>query len=143
MRLTRWIILISTLSSCELPEKDKPENVKAPLLNYFDAIQRKDLAAMKDNITDDFVLFEAGRVWNNDSLWSRMQQNPDRRLEFKLSGFKVFVDRESGQISYFNHADVYRKDTLSGTVDWIENVTLRKVDGKWRLNFLQSTPRNQ
>lgn len=142
MRLTRWIILISSLSSCEVTaEQDKPENVKLPLLNYFDAIQRKDLEAMKANTTDDFVLFEDGRVWNNDSLWTRIQQYPDRRLEFKLSGFKVFVDRESSQISYFNHAQVYRKDSVAGQIDWIENVTLRKVDGKWKISFLHSTPK--
>jgi ketosteroid isomerase-like protein len=122
-------------------EEDKPESVKLPLLNYFDAIQRKDLGAMRANTTDDFVLFEDGRVWNNDSLWMQIQRYPNRRLEFRLTGFKVFVDKESGQISYFNHAKVFHNDSLTRQVDWIENVTLRKREGKWRINFLQSTPR--
>lgn len=143
-RLARWVILFSTLAACDPPaerEKAEPENVKAPLLNFFEAIKARDLDAMKANTTDDFVIFEDGRVWSNDSLWAALERNPGRRMEFKLTGFKVFVDRESGHISYFNHADVYHMDTLSRQVDWLENVTLRKVDGKWKLNFLQSSPR--
>jgi len=142
LTFARWIILFSTLSSCEpAAERDKPENVKAPLLNYFEAIQKNDRDAMRENTTADFVIFENGKVWSNDTLWHIMDLNPDMRFEYKPTGFKVFVDHESSQISYFNHADVFLKDSLVGQYDWLENVTLRKDDGKWKLNFLQSSPR--
>lgn len=142
--LARWVILFSTLASCDPPaerEKAEPENVKAPLLKYFEAVKLRDLGAMKANTTDDFVIFENGKVWNNDSVWHVLETNPAWRFEYRLTGFKVFVDRESGQISYFNHADLFQGDSLSAQFDWLENVTLRKVDGKWKLNFMQSTPR--
>jgi hypothetical protein len=89
----------------------------------------------------DYLLFESGKVWNNDSLWKALDFT-NRRIEFKLDNFKVHMDRKSGHISYFNHEEVYVRDTLSKVIECIENATFKKEGERWKIDFLQSTRRS-
>jgi hypothetical protein len=100
-----------------------------------------DLEKMNLNTTSDFLLFESGKVWNNDSLWTNGQKYKETRIDFRLYNFNITVDNESGHITYFNHGDIYKQDSLTQTIEWIENATFKKLDGHWTIDFLQSTVR--
>lgn len=128
------------LTACTRPEiKDDKDKVKAVLIDYFDGIKNRDLEKMTANTTTDYLLFESGKVWNNDSLWADLQHFKDQRIEFRLDHFKVKVDNKIAHISYFNYGDIYVNDTLINTIEWIENATFLKVDGTWKIDFLHST----
>jgi len=55
---------------------DDPGKLKDVLLSYFDGITNKDFKKMTEATTDDFVLYEMGRVWNNDSVFIEMKKSP-------------------------------------------------------------------
>jgi hypothetical protein len=121
--------------------KDDPSKLKSVLLDYFDGIKTNDLEKMNLNTTSDFLLFESGKVWNNDSLWTNGQKYKETRIDFRLYNFNITVDNESGHITYFNDGDIYKQDSLTQTIEWIENATFKKLDGHWKIDFLQSTVR--
>lgn len=142
MKKLMIVPLLAGLFSCQAPvntEAEK-EQVKQVLTDYFAAIRAKDLEKMNALCTDDYLLFESGMVWNNDSLGHNIMKSPSE-IHFTLDNFNIKVDRESGRITYFNHGDVYRNDSLKRSVDWVESATFRKVDGAWKLEFLHSTVR--
>jgi ketosteroid isomerase-like protein len=142
---TKYLLLslsIVTMTSCQQSKPaDSPELLKEVLFEYFDGIKTKDFNKMNDVTTDDFILFEDGKVWNNDSLIAFINAMPKYSAEFAFDNFRINVDSESGSMSYINHCDLTVNDTTKTSLNWIESATFKKVDDKWKMNFLHSTVR--
>lgn len=142
-KLLILILLIVITPGCKKNNSIQEEKkVKEVLADYFKAIQSENFQQMKENTTPDYLLFENGKVWNNDSLWNEIQRYQNNSIIFKLDGHKILLDGNLAHIAYFNHGNLYQKDSLLGKLEWIENATLKKIDGKWKIFFLHSTPRN-
>ncbi len=134
------LIILGFILSCQEEKKpDDPELLKQVLLEYFKGIKNIDLDKMKTATTNDFVLFENGQVWNNDSIYNFLKAMPPFVAEYKLDNFHINIDSEIGNMFYFNHADLIMNDTTEVKYDWIESATFKKIDGKWKINFLHST----
>ncbi len=134
------IILLGLLllTSCE-QKKDDPEVLKKILTDYFDGIRTQDLAKLNSLTTSDFVLFEDGKVWRNDSLVTIKDKFKSFKGEWKFDHMIVNIDQSSGDIVYYDHGEFVLNDTIKMNFDWLESATFRKVDGKWKMNFLHST----
>ena len=69
---TRIVLAFATLLlvlGCQQNQStDDPEILKKIVIDYFDGIKAKDLNKLNELTTRDFVLFEGGSIWNNDSL---------------------------------------------------------------------------
>ena len=96
---------------------------------------------MNEITTNDFVLYEDGKVWNNDSLIKFLNKFPKLTVEYKFDNLIINVDKTSGDMTYFNHADFVLNDTTKMNLNWIESATFRKIDGNWKINFLHSSIR--
>ena len=107
--------------------------------NNFDGIKTQDLERLNSLTTSDFVLFEDGVIWTNDSLVTMKEKFSSFKGDWKFDNIRVNIDESSGDIVYFNHADFVFNDTIKMKIDWLESATFRKVDGKWKMNFLHST----
>jgi uncharacterized protein (DUF2164 family) len=60
---------VGLLTACQQPnQKDDPEKLKSVLMDYFNGIKSRDINKMNAVTTTDFVLFEDGQVFNNDSF---------------------------------------------------------------------------
>ncbi len=130
------------LFSCHEEKKlDNPEQLKQVLTSYFDGIKNIDLNEMNKVTTSDFVLFEDGQVWNNDSIYNFLQSMPPFTADYKFDNFNVNIDTEIGNMFYYNHMDGTMNDTTKLVYDWIESATFKKIDGEWKMNFLHSTVR--
>ncbi|MBS1580217.1 MAG: hypothetical protein JST29_11305 [Bacteroidetes bacterium] len=139
LRLTS-IICIGLLLSCNSSKGiDQSKELIKVLNDYFDGIKKNDLVKMKQNTTVDYQLFESGKIWNNDSLFNDLQRFKDTKIEFRLDNFKVLINENIGHIAYFNHGEIYKKDTLVRTINWIENAVFKKDNDQWKIYFLQST----
>lgn len=72
MKSIRFLIILFALGflpGCKLQKKtDDPEILKKILTDYFEGIRSRDLNKMNSVTTNDFILFEDGKVWTNDSL---------------------------------------------------------------------------
>ena len=115
--------------------------LKKILTDYFDGIKTQDLNKLNSLTTNDFMLFEDGRIWTNDSL---VRTNPKIRSiqrNWTFDFIKVDMDNLSGDIIYYNHGDFVINDTIQRKREWLESAAFKKVDGKWKLKFLHSSPR--
>jgi hypothetical protein len=143
MKTTTVFLLLLTLgllSNCmQNKPTDDPEMLKTVLRDYFDGLKNRDIKKLNEVTTTDFVSFEDGKVWTNDSLINSISQFKSFQGEWKFDNLKVNVDHSSGDITYFDHGDFILNDTIKMSFDWIESATFRKIDGKWKLNFLHST----
>jgi hypothetical protein len=122
-------------------KKDDPEILKKILIDYFDGIKTRDLGKLNSLTTTDFILFENGKIWTNDSLVKLNPKVKSFEGKWTLDNMKVNVDETSGDVVYFNHGDFVFNDTIKREVDWLESATFRKVEGEWKMNFLHSTIR--
>jgi hypothetical protein len=127
------------LNACQPAKTDDPELLKKTLTAYFEGIENKDTAKMIAVTTDDFLLYENGLLWNNDSAFMNIRRNMPFTVKYTFSNFKIYVDNTSGDMTYFNHADFVFKNDQKFSLDWIESATFRKVGGVWKMNFLNAT----
>ncbi|MBC8769345.1 nuclear transport factor 2 family protein [Arenibacter sp. BSSL-BM3] len=100
-----------------------------------------DFKKMRDLTTDDFIIYEDGVVFNNDSIFKMMKSFPKYTAEYEFENLRINVDNNSGNINYFNHANFVFNDTTKVKFDWLESATFKKIDGKWKMDFLHSTVR--
>lgn len=133
------LALVATLSACQPSEHDDPENLKAVLVSYFDCISKKDFTGMKSLTTTDFVIYENGKVINNDGLIDIINKSPIVKATYSFDGFTINVDNASGSMRYFNHGEFVKDDTSLTTRDWLESATFKKVGNEWKLDFIHST----
>ena len=142
-RIVLHVAALVLLIGCQQSHPtDDPEILKKILFDYFDGIKVKDLTKMNAVTTYNFVLFEDGKIWNNDSLVTNLTKyyktfNPT----FTFDNFEIKVDNTSGYMRYFNHCDCIINDTSKMSFNWIESATFVKVDGAWKMNFLHSSIR--
>jgi hypothetical protein len=130
---------LSLASACQQDNrKDDPELLKKVVVDYFDGISNKDFEKMKAVTTEDFVLYEDGEIWNNDSVFNNIKKHLPFSVRYEFKDFSIYVDQSSGDMTYENHADfVFGGETES--LDWIESATFRKTDKGWKMNFLHLT----
>lgn len=136
-----FIFLVLITSCCQ--EKDDPEILRKILTDYFEGINTQNLDKLNSLTTKDFVLFEDGKIWTNDSLVTIKNEFKSFKGEWKFDNMKINIDQSSGDIVYHNHGELVFNDTIKMKFDWLESATFKKVDGKWKLSFLHSTERRQ
>jgi len=122
---------------------EESQLLKKVLFDYFDGIRDKDHEKMKDATTDDFLVYEEGKAWTNDSVFREMERVSPFRVNFEFDHFKVFVDNESGHMSYFEQAHFVFRDTLKRNLNFLGSASFRKTADGWKMNFMHATPRYQ
>jgi hypothetical protein len=143
MKTLIFIILLLVLGvgvSCQSEKQtDDTEGLKRVLEDYFDGITQRDLHQMNAVTTTDFILFEDGNIWNNDSLVNFLNSSHSFDAKWTFEYVRVNIDEFSGDIVYYNHGDLVFNDTSTIKFDWLESASFRKVDGIWKMDFLHST----
>jgi len=127
---------------CQNPSTDDPEALKAVLRKYFDGIKNADHDRMKSATTDDFLLYETGKIWNNDSVFVEMDRAP-YQVEFSFDNFRVTMDKSSAHMAYQAHAHFAFDDTVKQDFDFIESAAFRKTGGQWKMMFLHVTEKTE
>ena len=109
------------------------------MTEFFDGINTQDINKLNSVTTNDFVLFEDGKIWTNDSLVTIKNKFKSFKGDWKFDNMKLNIDESSGDVTYYNHGEFVFNDTIKMKFDWLESATFKKVDGKWRMKFLHST----
>lgn len=106
------------------------------------AVKTMFVAAANDNITlfhsvatPDFYAFDNGKQFHGDELMALMQQLHAQGHVFvwKVTEPKVHLDCHIAGITEINVGSVDGKPTR-----WLESGLLKKSDGKWRVEFVNS-----
>jgi ketosteroid isomerase-like protein len=132
--------LLFILSGCAKPDPEAEKvNAEAAVKGFYAAIENFDYEAMRTFCTEDFHAIEDGYVFNNLDEW--------------LAGFKSF-EGSKGQIkidfpqtevsgdvalSIVKFDAVWTKDPVQLFFKGIESYFLKKVNGKWLIDFYHST----
>lgn len=117
------------------------DSLHQPIINFFNGLSLVDPDVLKENTTSDFILLEAGKIWNNDTLINRIK--PLKETDFKRENkFDFFHTEQHGQVawvSYWNQA-IITKDGKNSIFRWLESVVLNRESDKWKIRMMHSTP---
>lgn len=94
---------------------------------------------MRAVTTPDFVIFEDGKAWNNDSLINLIKTFPSFKIDYKFDNLIIHIDDSIGNMHYFNPADMVMNDTIKMAYDWIESAAFVKDSVCWKMTFLHTT----
>ncbi len=141
-RLFLSVTILVLISACnQKPVLDSPEEVKKVLIDYFEGIENNDYQKMIEVTTDNFLLFENGLVWNNDSIINFIKSQPNMKVDFSFDGFIINMGNSIANMSYLNHGSFVINDTINQDMYWIESASFTKKDKVWKMDFLHSTHR--
>ena len=138
-----FVLLFGLLSCQQTNQKDDPEQLKSVLMDYFNGIKTKDFQVMKNVTTSDFLLYEDGKIFNNDSLINMLSSFPNYKAKYQFDNFRINAGNNIGDMSYTNHGEITINDTIHLTFNWLESAHFKKVGNKWKLDFLHSTEKAQ
>ncbi len=106
---------------------------------YFDGVAAKSFVALDAVVTRDFLIYEDGKVWNNDSVFHNIQYHQPFAVRFTLTGFRIFTDTRSGEVRYHSQADFVVADTIKFTLHFLETALCRKTDAGWKISLIHVT----
>jgi hypothetical protein len=136
------LFYILLASSYQQPKSDTSEKMKQTLLSYFNGISEKDTMKMSANTTNDMIVYEEGKVWNNDSVFKEMRRERFK-VSFKFDHFKIDESKDLGHVSYFEEADFIFRDTVKLNLFFLGSAAFRKTNEGWKMCFLHSDQRKK
>ncbi|WP_188929502.1 GDSL-type esterase/lipase family protein [Puia dinghuensis] len=120
---------------------DDPALLQRVLTDYFDAIGQHDTAKMQALTTNDFILYEDGLIWNNDSAFKNIRRHLPFTVKYTLGNMHSYVDEHSGDCVYTNRADFVFHDSDNVHIEFLETASFRKTAAGWKMNVLHVTER--
>lgn len=123
-------------SECEKLDINQSKQV---VIDYYQAMSDKNFEAMKSVSTSDFIIYEDGKIWNNDSLISLISTMPEASVTFDFKDFNFETDCNSAFVYYLNHGVITMNDTTRIEYHWIESAYIKKFGEELKLDFLNST----
>jgi lysophospholipase L1-like esterase len=109
------------------------------IVDYFDAVAAKNFVQLDSFTTKDFVIYEDGKVWNNDSVFHNIQFHQPFTVKFSLTDFHIFTDTRSGEARYHSHPEFVVMDSVHFSIDFIETATFRRTARGWKINMIHVT----
>ncbi len=118
--------------------------LKDLIQNSFDDIfSSHDKETISKYYTDDFLLLEAGVVWNIDSVNHYLDRAKMRTHKVdRVNSFDFFqtkIKGKRGWIAYQNYADIIIDGKVVNKLHWLESGTAIKTKQGWKLDMLHST----
>ena len=131
-------LLFTQFSFAQTPEKGEVHQV---ITRFFDALSVTNIPQMKAEVSDGFILLENGEIWTIDTLANKISRpKPEGYLRQNSFDFiETKIEKNRAWVYYKNKAEITSK-TRNATVKWLESAILRKEKGRWRMEFMHSTP---
>jgi hypothetical protein len=131
-------LLFTQFSFAQTSEKAEVQQV---ITRFFDALSVTNIPQMKAEVSDGFILLENGEIWTIDTLANKISRpKPEGYLRQNSFDFiETKVEKNRAFVYYKNKAEITSK-TRNATVKWLESAILRKEKGRWRMEFMHSTP---
>ena len=137
-KIALFFLLSTQFSFAQTTEKAEVQQV---ITRFFDALSVTNIPLMKAEVSDDFMLLENGEIWTIDTLANKISRpKPEGYLRQNSFDFlSTKIDRNRAYVYYKNKAEISSK-TRNATIKWLESVIFRKEKGRWRMEFMHSTP---
>lgn len=134
-------VLLFIVGCLDLSAQAPSDSLHQPIIRFFDGFSQMNASLFQENTTPDFVLYEAGMIWTNDTLTQKVKPNPTFPFERKNT-FTFLRTEQHGDmawVSYWNQAVIRRGDQIRNA-RWLESVVLVKQSGRWKIRMMHSTP---
>jgi hypothetical protein len=137
-KIALFVLLSTQFSFAQTSEKAEVQQV---ITRFFDALSVANIPLMKAEVSDDFILLENGEIWTIDTLANKISRpKPEGYLRQNSFDFvSTKIDKNRAWIYFKNKAEITSK-TRNVTIKWLESVIFRKEKGRWRMEFMHSTP---
>ena len=137
-KIALFVLLSTQFSFAQTSEKAEVQQV---ITRFFDALSVANIPLMKAEVSDDFILLENGEIWTIDTLANKISRpKPEGYLRQNSFDFlSTKTDKNRAYVYYKNKAEISSK-TRNTTIKWLESAILRKEKGRWRMEFMHSTP---
>ena len=136
--LCLWTIAVTSCQSRKDVESKK-EELKTILTEYYISMAKKDIEKMKSLTTPDFLMFDDGRIYNNESAVKSIEQSGSFSVTFEFDSLHTHFDKAHASAYYFREATFTMNDSTWTPLKFLESSTFEKKDGHWKLRFLHST----
>jgi len=144
--LKKIIILIlaiyfSTLLQAQQQLAKDQQEVHQTVINFFGALSNRDSVSLKNNCTNDILLFETGSIWNADTLILKAIIL-NTVMDFKRTNSFDFINTtvtDNTAWTTYNLSSEITRNGRQATVQWMETVIVIKEKQKWKIKVLHST----
>ena len=135
-------------ASCVNNKPITEQEVKDTILGMFDSfsVESDNINNFKNYVTDDYVLYEIGKVMTADDFIEFAQTFNTIEDDWTISDWNISIDKNSAH-AYFKNQGRFvtlndgKKELLN--YDWHESAYLVRQDGKLKIKFYFSDTINQ
>jgi hypothetical protein len=138
------MVFFTTLSFGQVSNETDKKLIKNLVMESFDEIWSKlNSKNIEKYYTKDFLLFENGEVWNNDTIANYLDKalldkpNPTRINTIEIIDTKV--TNKTAWVAYHNYATFSIDGKIVFKAHWLESATAILTDKGWKLDMLHST----
>ena len=137
-KIALFFLLSTQFSFAQTTEQAEVQQV---ITRFFDALSIANIPQMKAEVSDGFILLENGEIWTIDTLANKISRpKPEGYLRQNSFDFvSTKIDKNRAWVYFKNKAEITSK-TRNVTIKWLESVIFRKEKGRWRMEFMHSTP---
>ena len=138
--LLLFAFLLFILSACAKPDPKAEEvNAEAAIKRFYTAIENFDYEAMRTVCTKDFHAIEDGYVFKNLDEWiAGFKSFEGSKGQIKIDFPQTEVSGDAA-LSIVKFDIVWTKDPVQLFFKGIESYFLKKVNGRWLIDFYHST----
>ena len=130
---TRVLFTVATVSFFSCQSRDdiisKKEDLKNILTEYYISIAKKDLSKMNSLTTPDFVMFDQGKVYTNESAVKSVEQLGSFSVTFRFDSLNTHFDKANASAYYFREATFTMNDSVWAPLKFLESATFEKKRG--------------
>ena len=137
--LTAFICAFAQTALCQA-QRDSMEIVQV-LKDDYKTMINWDINKHKSLCTDDYILIEDGEIWTMEKEAEHYRKSANRILD-RQDYFDFMFVRVIGTTAYTVYnlkSDITEAGKLI-TRRWNESVVFRKIQGKWKIALIHSTP---
>jgi len=136
-------LILSLLVSINIFSQQKNDSTEIIQLlkEDYKTMVNMDIKRHMNNCTEDYLLIEDGEVWNMEKESDFYRKNASRTIERK-DHFDFKYIKIVGNIAYTVYnlkSDIIENRKLTQK-NWNESTIFRKVNGKWKIALIHSTP---
>ena len=130
-----------SFSAIAFSQKNDTTIIIQLLKSDYGTMRSMDLKKHMSNCTEDYLLIEAGDIWNmeKESKWYKDDVNKvtDRKDNFDFKYIRI--DGNVAYAVYNLRSDITKEGKLTQK-NWNESTIFRKVNGEWKIALIHSTP---
>jgi hypothetical protein len=132
--------LLFIISGCAKQDpKAEKANAEAAVKGFYDTLVKFDYEAARTFCTPDFHAIEDGNVYKNlDEFFEMAKSLEGSKGQLNMDFVQTNIERDVAFLIIKFDA-VWTKEPYQWFFKTIENYILKKVNGKWLINFWQST----